>query len=204
MSGSWWFPLPPSSVGNVDVERLEYDSGPALWKMFLPVTGSLQWNYYFCWVRNVAISLGPMCVWSGLYLTEPALGIWRLPWGQQVFPGLDLKKKKKKKYIYIYIYKQSQVSMQLSFVDLQGLVEAAAMETVQLSSHSNLPPRSVGSRISSFPLIESVYHLFNFFLSMGQGAGSASLWSVVWGWSQSCTSLCWKMLYFASQTSVSH
>lgn len=89
VSGSWWFPLPPSSVGNVDVERLEYDSGPALWKMFLPVTGSLQWNYYFCWVRNVAISLRPVCVWSGLYLTEPALGIWRLPWGQQVFAGLD-------------------------------------------------------------------------------------------------------------------
>lgn len=90
VSGSWWFPLPPSSVGNVDVECLEYDSGPALWKMFLPVTGSLPWNYYFCWIRNVAISLRPVCVWSRLYLTEPALGIWRLlPWGQQVFPGLD-------------------------------------------------------------------------------------------------------------------
>ncbi|KAF5922732.1 hypothetical protein HPG69_008106, partial [Diceros bicornis minor] len=38
---------------------------------------------------------------------------------------------------------QSQGSMQLSFVDLQGRVEAEAMETAQLSSHTNTPPSSV-------------------------------------------------------------
>lgn len=55
--------------------------------------------------------------------------------------------------------------MQLLFVNLQGLVEAGAMETVQLSSHSETLLGSVGSANSSLPLIESVYHLFNFFLA---------------------------------------
>lgn len=86
------------------------------------------------------------------------------------FPRVRLKK-------YIYVYKQSQVFVQLSLLDSQGLVEAEAMETVQLSSHSNIPPRSVSSRVSS-PLIESVYHLFNFLPGMGQGKGSASSQSV--------------------------
>lgn len=85
-------------------------------------------------------------------------------------------------YKNIYICKQSQVSVQLSFVDLQGPIEAAAMETVQLSSHSHLPPRSVSRRGSSVPLIESVYHSFNFLLSVGRWRGgraeSTSLWSV--------------------------
>ena len=42
VSGSWWFPLPASSVGHVAVEHLEYNSGPVLWKMFLPVAVSLS------------------------------------------------------------------------------------------------------------------------------------------------------------------
>lgn len=67
--------------------------------------------------------------------------------------------------------------MQLTFVDLQGLVEAAAMETVQLSSHSNIPLSSVSSSISSVPLIENVYHLLNFLLSR-RVRESSFLWSV--------------------------
>lgn len=69
--------------------------------------------------------------------------------------------------------------MQLSFVDLQGLVEAGAMETVQLSSHSETLLGSVGSANSSLPLIESVYHLFNFFLArVGGGGESSASWGV--------------------------
>lgn len=100
--------------------------------------------------------------------------------GAASFPRGSFYKKK-----YIYIYKQSQVSVQLSFVDLQGPMEAAAMETVQLSSHSHLPLRSVSRRGSSVPLIESIYHSFNFLVSTGQGLRRALLYGVSeWGRSQ--------------------
>ena len=101
-------------------------------------------------------------------------------------------------YKNIYICKQSQVSVQLSFVDLQGPIEAAAMETVQLSSHSHLPPRSVSRRGSSVPLIESVYHSFNFLLSVGRWGGEGGEHFFMECQSgddhNSCTSLWWKML----------
>lgn len=38
----------------------------------------------------MAVAVGPMCGWPGLPAPQPALGIWRLPWGHKVFPGLDL------------------------------------------------------------------------------------------------------------------
>lgn len=77
-------------------------------------------------------------------------------------------------------YKQSQVSMQRTFVDLQGTSEAEAMETGQLSSHSNIPLGSVSGSVSSVPLIENVYHFLNFRLSMG--CGGALLYGVLeWG-----------------------
>lgn len=59
--------------------------------------------------------------------------------------------------------------MQHTSVDLQGTSEAEAMETVQLSSHSNIPLRSVSGSVSSVPLIEDVYHFLNFLLSTGFG-----------------------------------
>ena len=90
-------------------------------------------------------------------------------------------------FFFFNIYKQSQVSTQLSFVDLQGPMEAAAMETVQLSSHSHLPPRSVSSRGSAL-LKACIIHLI-FFLARGRGAESTSLRSVRAGRSQ--------FLYFA-------
>lgn len=69
--------------------------------------------------------------------------------------------------------------MQRTFVDLQGTSEAEAMETVQLSSHSNIPLRSVSGSVSSVPLIENVYHLLNFLLSTGCGG---ALYGVLeWG-----------------------
>ena len=95
--------------------------------------------------------------------------------------------------------------MQLSFVDLQGPMEAAAMEMVQLSSHSHLPPRSVSRRGSSVPLIESIYHSLIFLLARGRGCGEHFFMECQSGDDHnSCTSLWWKMLYLAFQTSVSH
>lgn len=93
--------------------------------------------------------------------------------------------------------------MWLTFVDLQELVEAEAMETVQLGSHSNISLSSVSNNISSFSLIEKVYHLLNFLHSME--IGGACLYGVSeWGWLQYRTLLCWKTLYFASRTWISH
>lgn len=70
--------------------------------------------------------------------------------------------------------------MWLTFVELQGLVEAEAMETVQIESHSNISLSSVSNSVSSVPLIEKVYHVLNFLHSTE--FGGACLYGVSeWG-----------------------
>lgn len=58
--------------------------------------------------------------------------------------------------------------MQRTFVDLQGTREAEAMETVQLSSHSNIPLRSVAV-FPQFHLLKTYITYLIFFLARGVG-----------------------------------
>lgn len=69
--------------------------------------------------------------------------------------------------------------MQLTFVDLQGLVEAEAMETVQLSSHSNILLQPVAV-FPQFHLLKTYIIYLIFFLA--GGCGRARLYGVSeWG-----------------------
>lgn len=119
--------------------------------------------------EKLAIPIAPMHVWSGLCVTQPALGIQKLPWGQHVFPGLDLKKK---------------IINNLKFLCSLHLWTCRDQWRLQPWKRCNSVPtvtfllvQSVAVFPQFLPLIENVYHLLNFLLSR-RVRESSFLWSV--------------------------